>query len=231
MLPILKYSPASQLVIKDLEEIPYKSAWLLQQKLQDALIAGCGDDTLLLCQHPQVITLGRGADEGNILLDRDQLATLGVEVHNIERGGDVTWHGPGQLVCYPIIDLRKKKKDVAWYVRQLEEVIIRSLKQFRISAFRISGKTGVWTGDSSHRPRKIAAAGVRISRWCTMHGFSLNINNCQQGFSMIHPCGLRDIMVTSIEEENADNQLFPPLEIDDVKSVLTAQFVELFDYS
>ena len=215
--------------------IPYRQAWDIQKELQAKLTDGSEVDTLLLCEHPAVITLGSSASQGNILASTEQLAAQGVEAIKIERGGDVTYHGPGQLVGYPIIDLNRKRRDVSWYMRSLEEVVIRTLGRFGINGVRIPGKTGVWIEQpnaSSRNPvieRKIASIGVRISRWRTLHGFAINIFNCKKGFSLINPCGFTDIEVTSIEEEVSGNQkavtmkTAEDLVIEDFKTVLSFQ--------
>jgi lipoyl(octanoyl) transferase len=146
-----------------------------------------------LLEHPHVITLGRAGDASNILLDEGTLNSLSVEVHRTGRGGDVTYHGPGQLVGYPIINLRPDRCDVHRYVRDLEEVLIRSIADYGIEGARIKGLTGVWVGNV-----KIAAIGVRIARWVTSHGFALNVNTDLSYFSTIIPCGVRDKGVVSM---------------------------------
>ena len=170
-----------------------------------------------------MITLGRSAKPENVLLPQNQKA---IEVIEIERGGDVTYHGPGQIVCYPLLDLSTKRRDVCWYMRTLEEVIIRTLSDFEISAERIAGRTGVWLKSSDQPDAKIASIGLRLSRWRTLHGFSLNVQGVQAGFSMINPCGYSDIRVTSISE-----QLQRLVDLAPVEALLERHFCELFEYS
>lgn len=142
-----------------------------------------------------MITLGRHGDEKNIVASRELLARLGIEVHRVERGGDVTYHGPGQLVGYPILDLRGHRQDVGWYMHSLEEVLIRALSDFGMEADRREGRIGVWIGE-----KNIAALGARIEEWITYHGFALNISPDLSHFDLIIPCGYKDLGVTSIEE-------------------------------
>lgn len=164
--------------------------------LQEAAVKECADsgaEQLLLLEHPHVFTLGRGADAGHILAPEDQLEVLSVEVHHTGRGGDVTYHGPGQLVGYPIINLKPDRCDVHRYVRDIEEVLIRTIADFGVQSSRISGLTGVWVGNE-----KIGAIGVRIARWITSHGFALNVNTDLSYFNLIVPCGITDKGVTSL---------------------------------
>jgi len=175
---------------------PYESALRLQHQLVAARRQGTIDDMLLLLQHPPVITLGRRGDEANILVSKEQLAELGVEVHRVERGGEVTYHGPGQLVGYPILDLRQHRTDVGWYMQSLEEVLIRTLADFGIAACRLQGKIGVWLDERN----KIGALGVRIEDWITYHGFALNVAEDLTHFQLIVPCGLANVGVTSMEK-------------------------------
>jgi len=213
----------------------YADTWRLQREIQGALIAGQGCDTLILCQHFPVITLGRNACEQNLLASRELLAKRGVELLHVERGGDITFHGPGQLVAYPLLDLRRHRQDVHWYMRSLEQVIIQTLKFFGLDSFSLEGKTGVWTSLPAKdytpaaqvvRPSfaKIASIGVRISRWCTLHGVSINIQDCRGGFELIHPCGFKDIEMGSLEQHGvvADSV--------GVAHVFEAMFRKLFAY-
>jgi len=227
----------SPLTIVHLGRVPYREAWDLQRKLQRELIEGHGKDTLILCEHEPVITLGRGAKPENVLGTPEDLAKRGIEVLAIERGGDVTYHGPGQLVGYPIIDLNRQRRDVGWYMRSIEEVILRSLSQWGIPATRIDGKTGVWIKSQQYNTapncvnsapdRKIAALGVRISRWCTLHGFALNVLSCKEGFALINPCGFVDIEVTSIEEESTLRSTPCMTEVEDA---VVRHFFEVFSF-
>ena len=182
--------------------------------MQKQRIAGNIKDTLILVEHEPVYTLGKNANRHHLLQGRDK----SVEVYNIERGGDVTFHGPGQLVGYPILDLRNYKKSVSWYMRTLEELTIRVLKEFDIKGNRIKGLTGVWVEN-----RKIAAQGVRISRWVTMHGFSINVCPQLSYYDGIIPCGIFDYDVTSMEE-----CLNKKLSIKKIKNSLSEIFLELF---
>ncbi|MCB9626786.1 MAG: lipoyl(octanoyl) transferase LipB [Sandaracinaceae bacterium] len=176
--------------------MPYDEAHALQRELVEARKAGDIHDTLLLLEHPPVLTLGRGAKAGNILFSREVLAEQGVSVEEVGRGGDVTYHGPGQLVGYPIIDLHPDRLDVRKYVASLEETMIRTAADYGVTAARVEGFNGAWVGD-----RKIGAVGVRISRWVTMHGFAINNTTELSHFQLIVPCGIADKGVTSLERE------------------------------
>ena len=158
----------------------YGEVWNLQKKMQIKRMAGEIDDLLILVEHDPVYTLGKNADVNHLLQSRDRT----IEVFNVERGGDITFHGPGQLVGYPIIDLANYKKSVSWYMHSLEQLTIEVLSEFEISAKRVKGLTGVWVGD-----KKIAAQGVRLTRWITMHGFSINVNTDLSYYNGIIPCG------------------------------------------
>lgn len=179
----------------DLGLEPYNRALDLQHRLVAARREGLIEDVLILLEHPPVITLGRRGDESNIVASRELLARLVIEVHRVERGGDVTYHGPGQLIGYPILDLRGHRQDVGWYMRSLEEVLIRALSDFGVEAGRVEGRIGVWIGD-----RNIAALGARIEEWITSHGFALNVSPDLSHFDLIIPCGYRGMGVTSIQE-------------------------------
>ncbi|MBI2956434.1 MAG: lipoyl(octanoyl) transferase LipB [Acidobacteria bacterium] len=179
---------------------PYGRILALQRELVAARKAGRVPDLLLLGEHPPVITLGRNARREHVLLSEDELARRGVELHDTDRGGDVTYHGPGQLVGYPILDLSQHRRDVVWYVRALEEVLIRAARAFGIEATRRTAPaqkrplyTGVWVGEE-----KLAAIGVHISRWVTSHGFAFNVTTDLSHFDLIVPCGLRGEGVTSL---------------------------------
>ena len=184
-----------RLVIRRLGRIGYADGVDLQKALVQQRVAGEIDDTLLLVEHPPVITLGvktRG-NLANVRAGAEALAAQGVEIHESGRGGDVTYHGPGQLVGYPIIDLKPDRQDVHRYVRDLEEVLIRTAADFGLEAGRSKGFSGAWVGDA-----KLAAIGVRISRWVTSHGFALNVTTDLAGFGLIVPCGITDRGVTSL---------------------------------
>ena len=205
---------SQKILIQDLGFKKYKSVLSLQKKLQKQRIAGNTQDTLILVEHEPVYTLGKNANKHHLLQSRDK----SVEVHNIDRGGDVTFHGPGQLVGYPILDLRNYKKSVSWYMRTLEELTIRVLKEFDITGSRIKGLTGVWVEN-----KKIAAQGVRISRWVTMHGFSINVCPQLSYYDGIIPCGIFNYDVTSMEE-----CLNKKLSIKKIKNSVSEIFLELF---
>ncbi len=186
----------AELAVHRLGRIGYAECHALQQQLVGARQQGRIGDVLLLLEHPPVLTLGRAAKKENILLARPLLEARGVEVHEIGRGGDVTFHGPGQLVGYPIVDLSPDRQDVRRYVASLEETMIRIAGDHGITASRVAGLNGAWVGD-----RKIGAVGVRISRWVTMHGFAINVATDLSFFDLIVPCGIRDKGVTSIARE------------------------------
>jgi len=179
----------------DLGLVPYDQALELQHRLVEAVLKG-GEDTLLLLEHTPVITLGRRAKEGHVLYPREYLAEKGIQVQRADRGGDVTYHGPGQLVGYPILDLGRYRKDVSWYVWSLEEVLIRALASFGLAGERREGLTGVWMGE-----RKVAAIGLRIKGWVSYHGFALNVSPDMRHFELIRPCGLEGRGVTSMAKE------------------------------
>ncbi len=181
--------------VRHLGVVPYAEALALQRSLVEERRAGLIGDTLLLLEHPHVITLGVRGDGGrsHLLASSETLAARGVEVHETGRGGDITYHGPGQLVGYPIIDLKPDRCDVHRYVRDLEGVLIRTASDYGIDAGRVEGLTGVWVGNE-----KLAAIGVRIARWITSHGFALNVTSDLDFFKLIVPCGIADRGVTSL---------------------------------
>lgn len=195
------------IVVKDLGLIPYGEAWALQKRLFENLVAskrlgnGNGREYLLFAEHLPVVTLGRRAKENNLLFPEEIMKQKGVDVQKIERGGDVTYHGPEQLVVYPILDLDRHKLGVKDYVNLLEESVIRLLDRYGIAGERVEGATGVWIGKNTTAERKICAIGIKCSRFCTMHGLALNVNTDLRGFSLINPCGFTDKGVTSIEKE------------------------------
>lgn len=202
-----------------LGRVEYAEAHALQEKLQRARVRGAIGDTWLLLEHPPVITLGRGAKAGNVLLSRELLEARGFAVHEIGRGGDVTYHGPGQIVGYPILDLSPDRQDVRRYVRDLEELMIRLAGSFGLEATRVPGLNGTWIGS-----RKIGAVGVRISRWVTMHGFAFNVTTDLSHFGVIVPCGIRDRGVTSLREE-----LGRDVPLDEALQLLEGHFGDVFD--
>ena len=202
------------LQVQDLGNSPYKRTWELQKELQLQRIENNIDDTLLLVEHEPVYTFGKNADENHLLQNYPE----NVKLFHIERGGDITFHGPGQIVGYPIMDLHNYKMSISWYMRTLEEVIIRSLDKFGISADRKDGLTGVWVEDE-----KIAALGVRISRWVTMHGFALNVNTDLAYYDSIIPCGIFDYGITSMKHILGEKQ-----NMSKIKSTLSAVFLDVF---
>ena len=203
-----------QILVQNIGQKSYKAVWDLQKEMQQQRINGNIEDTLILVEHDPVYTLGKNANEDHLLQSRDE----SVDVFNIERGGDITFHGPGQLVGYPILNLSNYKKSVSWYMRTLEQVLIDTLIEFKIIAQRNDGLTGVWVGDE-----KIAALGVRISRWVTMHGFSLNVNPDLSFYDGIIPCGIFDHGVTSMEQLLGETQ-----NNDNVKNMVIEKFNKCF---
>ena len=203
-----------QILVQNIGRKSYKAVLDLQKEMQQQRINGNIEDTLILVEHDPVYTLGKNANEDHLLQSRDE----SVDVFNIERGGDITFHGPGQLVGYPILDLSNYKKSVSWYMRTLEQVLIDTLIEFKITAQRNDGLTGVWVGDE-----KIAALGVRISRWVTMHGFALNINPDLSFYDGIIPCGIFDHGVTSMEQLLGETQ-----NNDNVKNMVIEKFNKYF---
>lgn len=181
----------------DLGRRPYGEVHRLQRELADRRIAGeLSDDLLLLVEHDPVITLGRGTQASSLPLTPAALTARGFEVVEVERGGDVTYHGPGQLVGYPILDLQQHRQDLHWYLRQLETALIRSLGILGIAARANPGYTGVWVED-----RKIASIGIHVRQWVTTHGFALNVDEGRSGFDAIVPCGIPGVRMTSVREE------------------------------
>ena len=198
----------------------YGKALELQRELARARIRGdLADDALILLEHPRVITLGRGARAVNVTAPRELLAKRGIQIVNVERGGDVTYHGPGQLVGYPIIDLTRHKQDLHWYLRRLEDVVIGTLAEYGIAGARLPGFTGVWVGE-----RKIASIGVHVTRWVTFHGFALNVSTDLADFDLIVPCGIEAVQMTSIVEETGSI-----VSLADVGQQVAHSFASVFD--
>lgn len=217
------------MIYQDLKNIAYKDAWDYQQQLFDAALK-CkaekqpAENHLLFCEHPHVITIGKHGKHENLLYQGDFLKNRGVELFQIDRGGDVTYHGPGQLVGYPIFDLESYHIGLRQYIHHLEEIIIRFLSVYGIKAERLEVAAGVWLDtDNPAKTRKIAAIGVRSSRFVTMHGFALNVNSDLSYFSLINPCGFVDKGVTSMEKE-----LGYKVDMDKVKEKIKALFEEIF---
>ena len=204
--------------VRDLGALRWGAAYAMQEQLvgqrQRAEIA----DQLLLVEHPHVVTMGRNGHLTNVLASPEVFAATGIDYHETNRGGDVTYHGPGQLVGYPIVHLNEWKRDVHAYVRALEEVVIRTLADFGLVGERVTGATGVWVGEA-----KVCAIGVHLSRWVTSHGFALNVTTDLQYFQYIVPCGLTK-PVTSL------HQLGVAVTLDEVKPVLSRRFFEVYDY-
>ena len=198
--------------------VPYDDGLRSQEDAVEHLRSGEAPEQLLLLEHPHVFTLGRGADSSNILADSLQLQSNAVEVHETGRGGDVTYHGPGQLVGYPVINLKPDRCDVHRYVRDLEDVLIRTIADYGVTGTRIEGLTGVWVGNE-----KIAAIGVRIARWITSHGFALNVSTDLSYFKMIVPCGITDKGVTSLSR-----LLGRQIPLYEVARVASSQFARVF---
>ena len=190
-----------RLLISELGIVPYADALELQREAARARLDGrLEHDLLILLEHPPVVTTGRSNKANNLLLSPDALAARGIELFDVERGGDVTFHGPGQLVGYPIIDLTQHKQDLHWYLRQVEQILIDALAPFGIPADRNPGKTGVWT-----RGRKIASIGVHARQWVTWHGFALNVTTDLSYFDVMVPCGIADVTMTSVAKEMLEN--------------------------
>ncbi len=210
------------LQIVDLGLISYIDAYALQQRIVAARKAGAIDDVLLLCEHSHVITLGRNGKRENLLASDHVLRQKNVEFHATNRGGDITYHGPGQIVGYPLLDLSRIKQDVHWYVRTLEEVMIRATADFDISGCRVPGKTGIWVRVPPSE-EKLAAIGVHISRWVTSHGFAYNVATDLRYFDLIIPCGIHDRKATSLEK-----LLSRAVSLSEVKPQLVHHFAELF---
>ena len=204
--------------LEQLGLVDYASALELQKDRVAQRKAGAIPDTLLLLEHPHVYTLGRNAQPENMLVSAEWLAVRGAEVVPTDRGGDVTYHGPGQLVGYPILDLARHRRDISWYMRSLEEVFIRTARDWGIEAGRAPGAPGVWVGND-----KLVAMGVHLSRWVTSHGFALNVNTDLSYFQWIVPCGLRDKGVTSLAK-----LLGHTVDIDEVAERVMEHFGQVF---
>jgi lipoyl(octanoyl) transferase len=209
-------------LVVGLGRMEYGAAWELQRRTVAARKAGAVPDVLLLCEHPHVITLGRNGNRAHLLAPDGLRRRMGIAFFETNRGGDITYHGPGQLVCYPILDLAGIRRDVAWYVRSLEEAMIRATSEFGIAARRVAGRTGVWV-DRPAGEEKLAAIGVHLSRWVTSHGFAYNISTRLEYFDLIVPCGIAGRKVTSLEK-----LLGRPVAIDEVAPRVAARLAELF---
>ena len=224
-----------QVSFKDLWLIDYKKCWDFQEELfaeiltvkssnrkEDKTVAT--KNYLIFCEHPHVYTLGKSGDENNLLVNEDYLKSRGATFHKINRGGDITYHGPGQIVGYPILDLDNFFTDIHKYLRFLEEAVILTLKEYGLESERSPGATGVWFDVGTPKARKICALGVKSSRWVTMHGFAFNINSDLSYFGNIIPCGIADKKVTSLEKE-----LEREIDFEEVKNKVKTHLIELFE--
>jgi lipoate-protein ligase B len=200
----------------------YDETLQLQRRYHTELVAGERDDTLIVCSHNPVVTLGTSSKDEHVLAPLDLFESRGIRVTKVERGGSITYHGPEQVVAYPILNLTHHKRDVGWYMRSLEEVILLTLSEFGIRGVRIPGKAGVWIDERT----KIAFCGVKLSRWCSFHGLSLNVHHCAEPFSLIDPCGLGTIRVISMAELSPTS-----LTVETVADRLIARFSEVFGYT
>ena len=224
---------------RDLGLAPYKETWdfqeelferNVQRKLQNRLEGkadGVGtEDVLLFVEHPHVYTLGKSGDAFHLLVSEEKLKEIGATYYPINRGGDITYHGPGQIVGYPLLDLEHFFTDIHKYMRYLEEAIIRTIAHYGIVGGRIDGLTGVWLDiDDPKKARKIAALGVKCSRWLTMHGFAFNVNTDLNYFNHIVPCGITDKKVTSLS-----NELGREMDMDEVKRILLQELADVFQF-
>lgn len=217
--------------VEDWGEVPYAEAWRRQEECFDMLVRAKQEgqpyvNRIILCSHPPVYTLGRSGKETNMLLAPAQLQKLGVELFHIDRGGDITFHGPGQLVCYPIVNLEDYGLGLRPYIYVLEEAVIRLCASYGIAAMRVNHATGVWVEGDTPRARKICAIGVRCSHYVTMHGLALNVHTDLRYFSYIHPCGFVDKGVTSLQKELGREVGMP-----EVKEKLTQELLALLNPS
>jgi len=217
------------MIITDWKIINYEDAWRKQEKLFQTIIdrkraklSTCDMETIFLCEHPHVFTLGKGGNIHNLLVNEAFLKKIGATYFHIDRGGDITYHGYGQLVGYPILDIENHQFSLKGYIHNLEESIIRTLAEYNIMGERLKGATGVWLDSHSCAARKIAAIGVRASRFVTMHGFALNINTDLTYFNYINPCGFTDKGVTSMEKE-----LGQKLDLNEIKNRMAFWLLEL----
>jgi lipoyl(octanoyl) transferase len=226
-----------KIYFEDLGLIDFQAAWdfqtekfnkIVQLKLDNRNLSATEkkvqEHWLIFCEHPHVYTLGRNGKESNLLLDADALRNKNAEFVKINRGGDITYHGPGQIVGYPLLDLDEFFTDIGRYIRFLEEMVIRTLLEYNIESGRITGQSGVWIDVDKATARKICAVGVHLSRWTTMHGFAFNINTNLDYFSNIIPCGISDKAVTSLQKE-----LGRSIDTEEVKTRLLKHFKELFE--
>ena len=214
--------------IEDWKHIPYSEAWERQTELFNSLIKARGEgqpyeNRIIFCTHPHVYTIGKHGKQENMLISDEMLSRIGAEVFRIDRGGDITYHGPGQLVCYPILCLEDYHLGLKDYLHLLEEAVIRTCSHYGIVSDRVAGATGVWLDTGTPRERKICAMGVRSSHFVTMHGFALNVNTDLDYFRHINPCGFIDKGVTSIFKETGSE-----IPMDEVRDILKEELLRLF---
>ena len=223
-----------KIILRDIGKSSFSDAWQYQEeifkKTIDQKIENRSseskietDNFLIITEHNPVYTIGKSGDISNLLLNDNEMKTEGIEFYKINRGGDITYHGPGQIMGYPIIDLDNFFTDINLYLRKLEEVIINTLKSYDLRGFTIKGETGVWVKDNNGLSKKVCAFGIRASRWVTMHGFSFNINPELTYFKNIIPCGIKDKGVTSVSELKNSN-----IEMNQIKQILYKNFAESF---
>ncbi len=228
----------NEVIFQDLGEIDYKEAWEYQEKLFEKIVSlkrqnrdlPSGEQIknhLLFCEHPHVYTLGKSGSENNLLIDQLQLKAKNASFYKINRGGDITYHGPGQIVGYPIFDLELFNVRIKQYINKLEEVIIKTLSLYNLKGERLKNGTGVWLDpEIPGKARKICAIGVRVSRFVTMHGFAFNVNSNLEYFNYINPCGFVDKGITSLEKE-----VDAKIDINNVKLVVREKMSEVFEFN
>jgi len=210
--------------LRESGRLDYTRALELQQHLVAQRKAGSIPDQLMLVEHPHTITLGRNGTRHNLRVSGELLRAKNVEFHRSDRGGDITYHGPGQIVGYPILDLTEHRRDIGWYVAQLEEVMIRTTADFGLSAKRVEGQHGAWL-DTARGEEKLGALGVHLSRWVTSHGFAYNVSTDLSGFDLIVPCGISGKGVTSLERALGRRAM-----LEEVRDRLVAHFAEVFSF-
>jgi len=208
-----------KILIEDWSLIPFREAWSKQEQYVREIQQGLRPSTLILCEHPAVLTIGREGGEQNVKVDSSMLAMQGIDVIPINRGGDITAHNPGQLIGYPLFNLSEFREDLHWFLRSIEDIIMQVLAEYGIASGRVEGKTGVWIQEE----RKICAIGMHCSRWVTSHGFALNVNNDLSIFDMIIPCGIPDKEVTSMKSE-----LQQTINMEDLKEKCRKAYSEYF---
>jgi len=224
-----------KITVKNLGLLDFERTFDIQKDFQNQIIeikinnrkknlSSITPNFLLFVEHDHVYTLGNSGNENNLIFDKKRLDEMGIKYHKTNRGGDITYHGPGQLVCYPIIDLENFYRDIHKYLRDLEDIVINTLDYFNISASRNSKETGVWLDVGRPNERKICAMGIKVSRWVTMHGLALNVNTDLSYFNGIVPCGISEKGVTSVS-----NELNKTIELDLVRKVLTENFLKKFN--